>query len=214
MDELYSIMKKVISGKPEFSIKKYGDRVTLTYENGEEWGEFSVGISSVKNGMQKAGNLTNKGIVKAEPKGRGIGKKLTAIVIETAKRMKRGLYIKAVHINGPKVFKVRAPTPPMIHIVKKLAPNAIAKRTNIPKARKMWAVYAQIRVPTPKTASPKKNYKGRQIHFGPRGGSYVLINGKKVYKVRFDDVNFHGRKVHTGPRGGKYVIIGTKKVYS
>lgn len=48
------------------------------------------------------------------------------------------------------------------------------------------------RTPTPKAPSPKVrrskfvagglNRKGRLIHGGPRGGLYVIINGKKVYK--------------------------------
>jgi|LakMenE18May11ns_1017448.scaffolds.fasta_scaffold9959109_10 hypothetical protein len=59
-----------------------------------------------------------------------------------------------------------------------------------------------------------KNIQGRNIVTGVRGGEYIVIDGKRVYKfVARTGLNKSGRKVMTGPRGGKYVMSGSRKIY-
>jgi len=96
--------------------------------------------------------------------------------------------------------------------------------------------------PKPKTPSPVRemNGLGRLIHMGPRGGLYVLVNGKKLKpakgrvtmqpkaktptpkvpsppkaksKPKEGDLNSKGRLIHKGPLGGLYVIHKGKKIY-
>ncbi len=79
------------------------------------------------------------------------------------------------------------------------------------------------------------NTKGRPIHKGPKGGLYVLQNGKKIYKFKVSgatggtapvapkpspprpppttNVNTKGRLIHKGPKGGLYVLQNGKKIY-
>lgn len=67
------------------------------------------------------------------------------------------------------------------------------------------------------------NTKGRVIHKGPRGGFYVLQDGKKVYRFTPAvlpravtggvNLNTKGRVIHKGSRGGFYVLQDGKKVY-
>ncbi len=76
------------------------------------------------------------------------------------------------------------------------------------------------------------NTKGRPIHKGPKGGLYVLQNGKKIYKFKVatgatggtapprpspppttTNVNTKGRPIHKGPKGGLYVLQNGKKIY-
>jgi hypothetical protein len=74
------------------------------------------------------------------------------------------------------------------------------------------------------------NTKGRTIYKGPRGGFYVMVGGKKIYKFKRSSVrqnstvqqksanishgvNTKGRTIYKGPRGGFYVMSGGKKIY-
>ncbi len=68
----------------------------------------------------------------------------------------------------------------------------------------------------------EKNTKGRVIHTGPRGGRYVMENGRKIYKFKVAtrsatppimNLNTKGRVIHTGPRGGRYVMEKGRKIY-
>jgi len=190
MNKLEDALKEVTKNKPEFSVRHQDGKLYVFYHSANGNGRFPVGLVGSPNKLGKVGNITNNGVVYAEPKGRGIGKKLTQVVLNAAKVMKRGVLVKAVHVNEPKVFKNRAPTPPMIHIIRKLAPNSVNIRTNLPKAKKMWAVYARIRVPSPKKSpTPPKGPNAKRlspsppkIHYGPRGGQYTLKGNRKVYK--------------------------------
>jgi serine/threonine protein kinase len=93
----------------------------------------------------------------------------------------------------------------------------------------------------PKTPSPVRemNGLGRLIHIGPKGGLYVLVNGKRLKpakgratmkpkvptpkaktptpkaksKPKEGDLNSKGRLIHKGPLGGLYVIHNGKKIY-
>ena len=94
----------------------------------------------------------------------------------------------------------------------------------------------KAKTPTPKVPSPirEMNGLGRLIHMGPRGGLYVLVNGKKLKpakgraktptpkvpsppkaksKPQEGDSNSKGRLIHKGPHGGLYVIHKGKKIY-
>lgn len=78
------------------------------------------------------------------------------------------------------------------------------------------------------------NSLGRPIYTGRRGGKYVKVGARKVYKfegslaapaaisgggngrVRHGPGtprNNRGRQIYIGPRGGKYVKVGARKVY-
>ena len=79
------------------------------------------------------------------------------------------------------------------------------------------------------------NIHGRPIYMGLRGGKYVKVGARKVYK-KFETTavapvaipvggdgrvrhgpgtprNNRGRQIYIGPRGGKYVKVGARKVY-
>jgi hypothetical protein len=70
------------------------------------------------------------------------------------------------------------------------------------------------------------NTKGRQIFKGPRGGYYVLQDGKKIYSFKrmtgtkpsenknTENRNSKGRTIFKGIRGGYYVLHDGKKIYS
>ena len=179
MNKLEDALKEVTKNKPEFSVRHQDGKLYVFYHSSNGNGRFPVGLVGSPNKLGKVGNITNNGVVYAEPKGKGIGKKLTQVVLNAAKVMKRGVLVKAVHVNEPKVFKNRAPTPPMIHIIRKLAPNSVNIRTNLPKAKKMWAVYARIRVPTP---NAKRLSPSEKLYYGPRGGQYTMRGNRKVYQ--------------------------------
>ena len=183
MNKLEEALKEVTKNKPEFSVRHQDGKLYVFYKSNNGNGRFPVGLVGSPNKLGKVGNITNNGVVYAEPKGKGIGKKLTQVVLNAAKMMKRGVLVQAVHVNEPKVFKNRAPTPPMIHIIRKLAPNSVNIRTNLPKAKKMWAVYARIRVPSPKRSPRPTSEKlsPPKIHYGPRGGQYTLKGSRKLY---------------------------------
>lgn len=102
----------------------------------------------------------------------------------------------------------------------------------------------QIRVPSPvvlkkgvqwksNVASPPKgkvfkqqtnyglNHKGRKIHVGPKGGTFLKsASGKIIYKTLLPPVsqnsfgkNSKGRQIYKGPKGGFYVLQNGKKTY-
>jgi hypothetical protein len=62
----------------------------------------------------------------------------------------------------------------------------------------------------------EKNTLGRPIYKGPKGGTYVLSAGKKIYKYTKAEAhppkNTKGRIIYKGPKGGLYVLNGTKKI--
>jgi len=79
-----------------------------------------------------------------------------------------GLYV--IH-NGKRIPPAKGQAP-----LRSLTPKAPAPKAPAPKAP------APKALPRSKFVAGGLNRKGRMIHAGPRGGLYVIINGKKVYK--------------------------------
>lgn len=68
------------------------------------------------------------------------------------------------------------------------------------------------------------NIHGRTIYQGTRGGRYIMVGGRKVYRftpspatvVAVPTAPTHnrlGRVIHTGARGGRYIMVGGRRVY-